>query len=123
MKSPVQNKMNTVFIHVTDLKKSALWYGRLLGQEVDEDRVSHPVYNLEIDGPVGLTLDAGPKPGKAASPAPYPLFNFHTNDIKKSFDYVQSLNIECDSGIVEFDDFSFFTVKDPDGNIIMVCTG
>ena len=33
MPSPVFNKMNTVFIHVSHLKTSVKWYSELLNQE------------------------------------------------------------------------------------------
>ncbi|WP_394556949.1 hypothetical protein [Priestia aryabhattai] len=57
--SPVFNKMNTVFIHVSNLKSSVKWYSELLSQEYKMSEVKNPVYNLKIDGETGLTLDAG----------------------------------------------------------------
>jgi catechol 2,3-dioxygenase-like lactoylglutathione lyase family enzyme len=123
MRSPIQSKMNTVFIHVSNLERSVVWYSRLLGQEFNKENISPPVFNLTINGNTGLTLDAGPNNNKEINPNPHPLFNLHTEDIHSAHMYVKGLNYDIDSQIISFDDFSFFNVKDPDGNIIMVCTG
>ena len=124
MDSPIKNKINTIFIHVTDLEESVKWYGQLLGQEVDLANVSRPVYNFIMDQYTGLTLDAGP-PGKTKEivPASHPLFNFHTDDISRAYEFIHELGYQIESAIVEFDDFAFFNISDPDGNIIMICNG
>ncbi|WP_246521590.1 hypothetical protein [Ornithinibacillus massiliensis] len=44
-KSPIQNKVNTIFIHERDLKRSVKWYNKLIGQPYDLSTVSRPVYN------------------------------------------------------------------------------
>ncbi len=123
MGTPIVNKMNTVFVHVEDLKKSAEWYCKLLGQKVTEP-VENPVYNMKMNGATGLTLDAGPC-GKRKRPqaGPYPLFNLYTEDIHEAYSWMESEGFSVGQEITHFDDFSFFNVKDPDGHIIMICTG
>jgi predicted enzyme related to lactoylglutathione lyase len=124
LKSPVGNQINTVFVHVSNLRESVRWYSELLGQEYDLNEVADPVYNLEMNHFTGLTLDAGPAgKRKQLNPLDEPLFNFHTDDIDEAFTFVNELGIEVAEGIVRFDDFSFFTVRDPDGNVVMICTG
>ncbi|WP_172840458.1 GNAT family N-acetyltransferase [Virgibacillus phasianinus] len=124
MDSPIKNQINTIFVHVTDLAKSVEWYTKLLGQGYTGTEVSDPVYNLKINDHTGLTVDAGLKGEvKTIIPSPYPLFNFHTADINTSYEFVENTGFQIDSDIVEFDDFAFFTVKDPDNHIIMICTG
>jgi len=122
--SPIKNQINTVFVHVKNLERSVEWYSRLLGQDYEPSKISRPVYNLKIDHYTGLTLDAGPegvvKEIKANS---YPLFNFHTDHIQDAYNFVKELNYEITTDIVQFDDFSYFSVVDPDHNIIMICTG
>lgn len=59
MSSPIMNKMNTIFVHVSDLERSVKWYAELLGQEYDLTAVERPVYNIKIADHTGLTLDAG----------------------------------------------------------------
>ncbi|MCR8849331.1 VOC family protein [Rossellomorea sp. SC111] len=124
MKSPILNQMNTVFIHVSNLKESVRWYSELLGQAYDLGQVEDPVYNLAINHFTGLTLDAGPEGmTKEAGQSPHPLFNFHTDNIEEAYSFVEQLNYEIVSDITRFDDFSFFVIQDPDGNRVMICTG
>jgi hypothetical protein len=33
------------------------------------------------------------------------------------------MDYTIESPITSFDDFSFFTIKDPDGHVVMICTG
>ncbi|SES64575.1 hypothetical protein SAMN05216389_101229 [Oceanobacillus limi] len=124
MVNPIKNKVNTIFVHVTDLKRSVKWYSQLLNQEVELETVSNPVYNIPMNQYTGLTLDAGPKGvTKQIQPSKNPLFNFHTDDIQQAYDYILELDYRVESEIVTFDDFAFFTISDPDGNVIMICTG
>lgn len=124
MPHPILNKTNTIFIHVSNLEESVIWYSKLLRQQVDISNVSHPVHNLEMNQNTGITLDAGP-PGttKEITPQPYPLFNFHADDIHKAYKSLENLEYEIISEIIEFNDFAYFNISDPDGNIIMICNG
>lgn len=124
MKSPILNQINTVFVHVSNLKESVRWYSELLGQPYDLEQVEGPVYNLPINHFTGLTLDAGPEDvRKEPRNNEYPLFNFHTENIEEAFAYAEQMEYEVVSGITRFDDFSFFVIQDPDGNRVMICTG
>ncbi|MGV3466530.1 MAG: VOC family protein [Heyndrickxia sp.] len=124
MKSPIMNQINTVFVHVSEIERSVEWYSMLLGQEFDSAEISRPVYNMKINHYTGLTLDAGPDGTmKQINPSGNPLFNFHTNDIDRAYEYIKQLGYTIESDIVRFDDFAFFTVSDPDRNIVMICTG
>ncbi|WP_413465437.1 VOC family protein [Oceanobacillus oncorhynchi] len=68
--------------------------------------------------------DAGPTGAtKEITPLPYPLFNFHTDNIDQAYQHIKKLQYEIVSEIVEFVDFAYFNISDPDGNIIMICTG
>ncbi|MCD5323177.1 MULTISPECIES: VOC family protein [Pontibacillus] len=123
-KSPIHNRVNTIFIPVSDLQAAAKWYCHLLGQEYNPEEVKEPVYNMKINHTTGVLLDAGP-PGKkqTVKPSAHPLFNFHTEDIDSSFQFVKELEYSVHSDIQRFEDISFFTIKDADENIIMICTG
>ncbi|MGD7045897.1 VOC family protein [Jeotgalibacillus proteolyticus] len=124
MKHPIDNKMNTVFVHVTDLIVSAEWYSKLLGEEINTEEVQLPVWNIKIQGHTGLTLDAGRGGQKDIQPSPYPLFNFHTDDLEKALQFVrEEMKVEEILEKTEFDDFSYFLIKDPDRHCIMICTG
>ncbi|WP_235001689.1 VOC family protein [Halobacillus sp. Marseille-P3879] len=122
---PIHPQINTIFVHVTDLERSVHWYSQLLGLKADIDRVKRPVYTFSLSNHASLTLDAGPpdqKP-KDFEPLPFPLFNIYTNNIYKSYLFVQDKEILVADSITEYDDFSFFNVYDPDGHLIMICNG
>ncbi|QSS98623.1 VOC family protein [Pontibacillus sp. ALD_SL1] len=123
-KSPIHNSVNTMFVPVSDLQASVKWYCDLLGQDYNPSDVADPVYNMKINHYTGVLLDAGP-PGETqkVNPSTHPLFNFHTDDVDASYLYVKELGYTITSDITRFEDLSFFTIKDPDGNIIMICTG
>ncbi|MCM3237426.1 VOC family protein [Heyndrickxia oleronia] len=124
MNSPIKNEVNTIFVHVSNLERSVTWYCQLLNQKFNLAEVSRPVYNIKLNHHTGLTLDAGPSSViKEICPSENPLFNFHTDDINKSYDFVRKLGYQIQSEIVSFDDFAYFNISDPDGNIIMICTG
>jgi len=124
MNGPITNKINTIFVHVSDLETSVKWYSNLLGQDYDSTSIERPVYNIRIADHTGLTLDAGAEGvTKEPSTNENPLFNFHTEEIDESYAYIKELGYTIKSEIVHFNDFSFFTIIDPDGNVIMICTG
>lgn len=124
MNSPIRNKINTIFVHVSNLERSVKWYSRLLNQEVDLTKVLNPVHNIFMNQYTGLTLDAGPLGiSKKITPSVHPLFNFHTDDIQKSYKFLKELGYQIESDIVEFDEFAYFNISDPDKNIIMICNG
>lgn len=124
MTSPIKNRMNTIFVHVSNLEASVKWYTQLFNQEVDLSKVAKPVHNLFMDQYTGLTLDAGPSGvTKTITPSGYPLFNFHTDNIKKSYEFIKELGYKVETEIIEFDDFAYFNISDPDKNIIMICNG
>ncbi|WP_026572059.1 MULTISPECIES: VOC family protein [Sediminibacillus] len=124
MNSCIKNRINTIFVHVSDLEESVKWYSKLLNQEVELSNVSKPVHNLPMAQYTGLTLDAGPAgETKQITPSPYPLFNFHTDELEQSYQFLQTSGYKIESDIVEYEDFAFFTISDPDGNIIMICNG
>ncbi|MGG0176529.1 VOC family protein [Gottfriedia acidiceleris] len=45
--SPIVSKVNYVFIHVKDLKKSVNWYCKLLGITLDRSQIESPVFNIQ----------------------------------------------------------------------------
>lgn len=87
----------------------------------------------EIQGPI-YTFDLGSgRPGLILDnhcfddiyelrPLNQPLFNMSTEDIYAAYKFVQELGAEIATEIQTFPDLSDFSFKDPDGNIIMICT-
>ncbi|MEA3320783.1 MAG: VOC family protein [Bacillota bacterium] len=119
---PIKNQMNGVFIHVSNLKKSAKWYSNLLGLDLNPDLVQSPVYNIPLVGSSSLTLDDHTfDPGFKHVPSSAPLFNFYAPDIDEAYQYIQSKGIEVTREIERVEDTAWFNIKDPDGNVVMVC--
>jgi catechol-2,3-dioxygenase len=55
--SPIKNQINTVFVHVRDLKKAVEWYSMIFGLDVNSEEVKSPVHNIQVNGTTGFTLD------------------------------------------------------------------
>ncbi|KPB05327.1 VOC family protein [Bacillus sp. CHD6a] len=119
---PIKNQMNGVFIHVSNLKQSAKWYSDLLGLDLNPDSVQSPVYNIPLVGSSSLTLDNHTfDPGFKHVPSNAPLFNFYAPDINEAYQYIQSKSIVVTREIEWVGDTAWFNIKDPDGNVVMVC--
>jgi len=114
--NPIMNRIGAVFIPVSDIEKAREWYCQLLGTPVVGDIQFGHLYVVPMAGETGLVLDSKiygkEKQGKA------PLFHFNAADIEAAYRYVKELGAVMLSGI-EHD--HWFTFKDPDGNVLMVC--
>nr|WP_144928717.1 VOC family protein [Paenibacillus bovis] len=121
-KSPITCKVNTVFIHVSDLKKSAKWYSDLLGLSINMDEVKSPVYNIPVTSETGLTLDDHKfDPSFKLNPSEHALFNFYVRDIDEAYHFIKNKGIQIAKEIERIGDFAYFNFKDIDGNILMAC--
>lgn len=111
MQSPIHNRVDTIFVHVRDLKKSVQWYCNLLGLEFKEGSYEGPIYTLDMgNGRPGLTFDNHCfDTFYEFSPSNQPLFNLSTPDIHAAFDYVKKLGAEIVTEIEVFPDLSDFT--------------
>ncbi|WP_409275269.1 VOC family protein [Neobacillus sp. SCS-31] len=120
--SPIASKINNVFIHVSDLKISAAWYGRLLGLPVNLEEIESPVYNIPVTGQTGLTLDDHTfDPGFTLRPSKHVLFNFYVKDIDEAYAFIKDNNIPVVREIERIGEFAYFNFEDPDGNVLMIC--
>ena len=124
MFKPIENRIDTIFIHVSDLERSIKWYSELLGLQVVEGLHTGPVYILNMpDGRPGITLDNHCfDEDYKFIPSNQPLFNLSASDIKAAFNHVNKMGAEILTEIITHPDLEEFSLKDPDGNIIMVCT-
>ncbi|MFC5602638.1 VOC family protein [Sporosarcina koreensis] len=120
--SPIASKVNNVFIHVSNLEKSAEWYSNLLGLPFSAENVSSPVYNIPVTSETGLTLDDHTfDPGFTLKPSDHVLFNFFVNDIDEAYDFIQNKGITIVKEIERIGDFAYFNFQDLDGNVLMIC--
>ncbi|WP_026679394.1 VOC family protein [Fictibacillus gelatini] len=119
---PVQNQMNGVFVHVTNLKVSAKWYSDLLGLDIDVDHVESPVYNVPLVGTTSLTLDDHTFDLEFQHvTSPGPIFNLYAPTIEEAYHYIEEKGIEIVRDIERVGDTAWFNIKDPDGNVVMIC--
>ncbi|PGK51727.1 glyoxalase [Priestia megaterium] len=115
MDSPIRNEVGAIFVPVKDILKARDWYCRLLGLPNDGPVQFGHLYTLPING-VNVVLDS--KIYNGHNVLQYPAFHFNTDDIAASYEYMKKLGANLLSGI-EHD--HYFTFKDPDGNVLMVC--
>lgn len=114
--------MNGVFVHVTNLKVAVKWYSDLLGQDVDIENVVSPVYNIPLVGTTSLTLDDHSfDPDFQHHISPSPIFNLYAPNIEEAYQYIKDKDIEIVREIERVDDTAWFNIKDPFGNVVMIC--
>lgn len=120
--SPISCKVNNVFIHVSDLKKSAEWYSNLLGIPYVSEKVESPVYNISVTSETGLTLDDHTFEKEfTLQPSQHVLFNFFVSDIHEAYQFIKRNNIKVVKEIEQIGDFAYFNFHDLDGNVLMIC--
>ncbi|WP_077324201.1 VOC family protein [Virgibacillus siamensis] len=119
MKSPIKNKVTTVFIPVRDIEKSKEWYSRMLGIEDGEVMFNH-LFIAKMEG-TGMILDQMPmwrdEHGNI-SPLNVPAIQLATDDVNASYQFMRDNDVEV---VTEVMDNHWFVFKDPDGNMLMVC--
>lgn len=120
--SPVKNKVGGIFIPVRDIERSRSWYCRVLGlNEADCPVHAGHLCPLPMEG-TGIVLDTMPRwggsePGGAPSIAT-PAFMLLTDDLEGSLRFMREIGADLVTGI---EHNHWFVVKDPDGNLLMVC--
>lgn len=121
---PIENRIDTIFVHVSDLERSVQWYSRLLGLDIREGSFTGPVYTLNMgEGKPGITLDNHCfDENYEFVPSNQPLFNLSSSNINDAFSHVTAMGVELVTEIITHSDMAEFSFKDPDGNIIMICT-
>lgn len=120
--SPIDCKVNNVFIHVSNLESSAEWYSELLGIPFNKENVTSPVYNIPLTAETGLTLDDHTFDlSFKLKPSNHVLFNFFVKDIDEAYKFIKSKGIIVVKEIERIGDFAYFNFQDLDGNVLMIC--
>ncbi|WP_082153657.1 VOC family protein [Bacillus sp. LL01] len=118
IKSPIKNRIQTVFIPVRDIEKAKKWYSEILGIQDGEVQFGH-LFVAEMEG-ADLILDTMPKwrdeEGELAT-LNVPVIQFGTDDIQASYEFMREKGVEL---VTEVEHGHFFVFKDPDGNMLMV---
>ena len=113
MASAIENEIGAVFVPVSDIVAARDWYCGLLGTTPGEIAFGH-LYVLPMRGGSGLVLDSK---GFAGPHANKPIFHFNAKDMSAAREYAIAAGGEA---VSEITDGIFFTLKDPDGNVLMV---
>ncbi|WP_165822369.1 VOC family protein [Paenibacillus montanisoli] len=119
--SPIQNRFGGIFLNVTDMNRAIRFHSEALGLPYSEvsDRQEDSIYDLEMKQGSGVLLDNNRyRQGDTYET----LFMFVTKDVDRSKDYLAAHGVPVFTDIERHGELAFFTVKDPDGNFIMICS-
>jgi predicted enzyme related to lactoylglutathione lyase len=117
--SPIHNRIGTVFVNVKNMNQSIEWYSSLLDLPINSSYNGDSIYELDTEGGARILLDNN----RFLQGDDYKIsFMFVTNNIDQAYQNLKEKDIEIFTEIERYpDSVSFFTFKDPDGNILMVC--
>lgn len=113
--NPISNKINGIFIPVSNIENARDWYCDILGLPADGEIYFGHLYVLPMEGP-SIVLDS--KIYSTENLYTAPAFQFHAEDIEQAYAFMQEKNVEL---ITEIQNGHWFNFKDPDGNLLMVC--
>lgn len=115
--SIINNKVGGIFIPVSDINRAREWYCSLLNLE--------PTYEIFFDHLCCIPLDNNrlniildSKIFTKESIARFPMFHFNTDDIHEAFQFLRDKEVEI---VTEIENGHYFNIKDPDGNLLMIC--
>ncbi|MUK90620.1 hypothetical protein GMD78_19875 [Ornithinibacillus sp. L9] len=116
---PIRNKVGGVFMHVSNMEQSINWYHKLFGMS-ERSASTEKVHSITMDGGSDFVLDQNgfdsglPTEDRA-------ILMFDSPDVRAAYRFVKDSGIEIVEDIMDFPGMSFFTFRDPDDNLLMVC--
>jgi len=116
MTNPIQNHIRGVFIPVKNIENARDWYCNLLDLPTDGEIYFEHIYVLPMQGGTNIVLDS--KIYSSNNVYKTPVIQLATNNIEKSYDYIKSQGVEI---ITDIQNGHWFNIKDPDGNVLMIC--
>lgn len=117
MTSPILKQLGTIFVPVSDIEKARDWYCKLLNEEPSGEIIYGHLYIIPMNNSISLILDS-----KIYAPDRVfrtPSVQILTNDIYAAYQYMQDNDIEL---LTTVQHNKWFNFKDPDGNILMICS-
>ncbi|MEZ7171611.1 VOC family protein [Sporosarcina sp. OR05] len=115
MDSPIETRISTIFIPVSDVAKARDWYCGLLGVPADGEIVHGHIYVISLEN-VNLVLDS--KVFEKFKRDGIPRFHFDVLDIEAAYEYVIAKEVTI---LTEIENGHWFNISDPDGNVLMIC--
>jgi catechol 2,3-dioxygenase-like lactoylglutathione lyase family enzyme len=115
---PVSGSIGGVFVPVSDIQMAKDWYMRVFGLPESPVLFGH-LWCTRLANGLWLNLDAKLRTPSGEVPIfRAPTLSFDTADIQAAFAYMQAQGVEL---VTEILNGHFFNIKDPDGNIHMIC--
>ena len=115
MDNPIFKQIGTVFIPVSNIEKARDWYCDILGLKTDEKIQFGHLYVIPMEG-TGIVLDS--KIYSEERIFKTPAFHFNTNNIEEAFHFMSNKGVHL---MTKIEHNHYFNIKDPDGNILMIC--
>lgn len=116
--SPILPRIGGVFVNVRDMKAAAAWISDLLGVPLHEEDTSGSIYVVPSTRGANILLDDNRVRNGDTFEIP---FMFDSNDIDAAYTYAVERGMSVFHGIERHGPVAFFTLADPDGNLVMVC--
>lgn len=113
----VLNKVGAIFVPVSNIEKARDWYCSVLELEPAYDIMAGHLCCIPLDNN-GLSLVLDSKIYKEDSYARTPMFHLNTGDIQKAYQFLKEKGVEM---VTEIENGHWFNIKDPDGNMLMIC--
>ncbi|WP_166245418.1 VOC family protein [Paenibacillus turpanensis] len=113
----ILNRAGAIFVPVSNIEKARDWYCALLGMEADYKIIAGHLCCIPLDNN-GSNLVLDSKIYSEDAVYRNPAFHFNTDDIEAAYRYVEEQGIELVTGI---ENGHWFNLKDPDGNLLMIC--
>ncbi|EDL66093.1 VOC family protein [Bacillus sp. SG-1] len=90
-------------------------------EDTPENPIPKDVYTFDMDSSY-LTLDSNIVNQGEFEPSKYPICNIACTNIQEVWDRFGQLGIDRIEQITRFPNLSYFNFKDPDGNVLMMCS-
>src|SRR4051794_11632847 len=94
--SPIQSRIGSVFVPVTDLHRAKGFYCMILGVPIDPSIRHEHLYWFKLANGTDLILDSKVKRPEGD---PYPLFYFDTERIEAAYQFLKENGVEIEGEI------------------------
>lgn len=115
------NRIGGIFLNVTSMNRAIRFHSEVLGlpyREVGPEQ-ENSIYDLPMKSGSGVLLDDN----RYRQGDDYEtLFMLVSPDVDAAKTFLESQGVPVFTDIERHGEMAFFTVKDPDGNVIMICS-
>lgn len=116
--SPVLPRIGGVFVDVRDMRAMSKWYSELLGLPWREQDASQSIYTIGTTTGAAILLDDNRHRHGQSFRIP---FMFDTPDMEAAYRFAAKEGFRLFGEPESYPSVAFFTLQDPDGNLVMIC--